>query len=258
MIREMVNVTKFTKPCIVALGVTLTLLATSTIFLSAHPPTRKIMFANLCMAMEWGTEEVQEAKCEHIRQARVSGDVVELGPGPGGNLGCLSSSEMSSGTTVTSWTGVEPNAYFSPTLLARAENAPFPARVLEGVGEDLPSSIASGSIDAVIATHVLCSVDDVGKVLEEAARVLRPGGKLVVFEHIRSPHGSFEEWLQWALTPLWRVFGDGCEFRRVWEDLEDKEADGLFQDVSLVYFDAPINIAILKPHVRGVAIRSSS
>ena len=48
------------------------------------------------------------------------------------------------------------------------------------------------SVDAVIVTLVLCSVEDVPKVLSEVKRVLKPGGKFYFFEHVLDPNpGSF-------------------------------------------------------------------
>merc|ERR1712192_246304 len=54
-----------------------------------------------------------------------------------------------------------------------------------GVGEDLAAAgIADSSVDAVVMTLVLCTVDDQIKTLSEVKRVLKPGGKFYYMEHI--------------------------------------------------------------------------
>jgi SAM-dependent methyltransferase len=80
-------------------------------------------------------------------------------------------------------------------------------RVLDGTGEALPA--ADGSIDTVIGTFVLCSVDDPAAVLREIARVLRPGGRYLALEHVRagSPLGARA---QDAVAPAWRFAVRGC------------------------------------------------
>ncbi|XP_020581007.1 methyltransferase-like protein 7B isoform X2 [Phalaenopsis equestris] len=53
---------------------------------------------------------------------------------------------------------------------------------MEGVGEDLP--VEDGSMDAVIGTLVLCSVEDVNLTLQEVKRVLKVGGLYLFMEHV--------------------------------------------------------------------------
>ncbi len=83
------------------------------------------------------------------------------------------------------------------TLRADAEqaaaSAPAPVRITLVTGEatELPSE--TGEFDAVVASLVLCSVDDVPDVLAELARALKPGGELRFYEHMRSPH----RWAGW-------------------------------------------------------------
>lgn len=54
----------------------------------------------------------------------------------------------------------------------------------EGDAHALPFDPAS--FDSVICTYSLCNVADPGLVLTEMARVLRPGGRLILVDHIRS------------------------------------------------------------------------
>jgi len=64
-----------------------------------------------------------------------------------------------------------------------------------------------GSVDAVVACGVLCSVSDQSAALAEFRRVLRPGGELRFYEHVRSRRPGFARW-QHRVDPLWtRMFG---------------------------------------------------
>lgn len=75
----------------------------------------------------------------------------------------------------------------------------------------LPADDAS--FDAAVASLVLCSLSDVGGALAEMRRVLKPGGELRFFEHVRSKHLAFGM-LQDAITPLWSRVGGGCHPNR--------------------------------------------
>jgi ubiquinone/menaquinone biosynthesis C-methylase UbiE len=109
--------------------------------------------------------------------AGASGDVLEIGGGTGANLPCY-------GPAVTSLTITEPQ----PPMLRRLEGsvrAQWPsARVLRAPAEDLPFDDLS--FDVAVSTLVLCGVDDQPRVLRELRRVLRPGGRLLFIEHLRS------------------------------------------------------------------------
>jgi SAM-dependent methyltransferase len=109
--------------------------------------------------------------------AGVSGDILEIGGGTGANLPCY-------GPAVGSLTITEPQ----PPMLRRLERnvrAHYPdARVLRAPAEDLP--FADHSFDVAVSTLVLCGVDDQPRTLRELRRVLRPGGRLLFIEHLRS------------------------------------------------------------------------
>ena len=77
--------------------------------------------------------------------------------------------------------------------------------------EALPYVVTA--FDSVLATFVLCSVDDQTQALAEILRVLRPGGALHYAEHVR-PTGVRGRILD-GLTPLWsRMFGNCHPNRR--------------------------------------------
>ena len=84
--------------------------------------------------------------------------------------------------------------------------------MLTAGAERLP--LEDATIDAVVCSTVLCSVDDPPRALAEARRVLRRGGSLVFFEHVGAAPGSGARRVQGLIAPLTRRFGGGCDPRR--------------------------------------------
>ncbi len=74
--------------------------------------------------------------------------------------------------------------------------------------------MADASLDALLATFVFCSVDDVDRALAEAQRVLRPGGRLVCVEHVAAPRGSALRRVQSFVTPMTRRLSHNCHYDR--------------------------------------------
>ena len=109
--------------------------------------------------------------------AGASGDVLEIGGGTGANLSCY-------GPAVTALTITEPQPPMLRRLEARARAERPSARVLRAPAEDLPFD--DDSFDVAVSTLVLCGVDDQPRALRELRRVLRPGGRLLFIEHLRS------------------------------------------------------------------------
>ena len=85
-------------------------------------------------------------------------------------------------------TGIDPDEAMLITARTRAANAGVRATFLEGRAERLP--FPDASFDMVVSITVLCFVPDAGSVLREMARVLRPGGRLVL--------GELGRWNLWA------------------------------------------------------------
>jgi ubiquinone/menaquinone biosynthesis C-methylase UbiE len=92
---------------------------------------------------------------------------------------------------------------FSPEMLAlaraRAEDLGRGFDLREGDAQDL--KFADETFDTVIITLALCTIPDDRKAVREARRVLRPGGRLVLMEHVRSPKLPIRA-VQRALDPL--------------------------------------------------------
>lgn len=69
------------------------------------------------------------------------------------------------------------------------------------------------TFDAAVATLVFCSVERPLVGFAEMRRVLKPGGKLYLIEHVRSHHGWLGR-LQDRLNPRWHAFAEGCNLNR--------------------------------------------
>jgi SAM-dependent methyltransferase len=135
--------------------------------------------------------------------ADASGAVLEVGGGTGLNLRHY--------RDVDSVTVIEPDAAMRRRLLERVAGAPVPIELHEVPIES--SGLADDSFDTVVATLVLCTVDDQSVALREIRRVLRPEGRFLFLEHVRSP--GWRGRAQSLATPAWsRTLGAGCHLDR--------------------------------------------
>jgi SAM-dependent methyltransferase len=105
----------------------------------------------------------------------------------------------------------EPEAAMRRRLVKRAARAGRRVRVLDAPAERLP--LDDASIDTVVCTLVLCTVEDPAAALSEIVRVLRPGGQLLFIEHVRSDSRALA-WCQDRLAWGWRRFAEGCRCNR--------------------------------------------
>ncbi len=109
--------------------------------------------------------------------AGVQGDVLEIGGGTGANLPCY-------GPAVGSLTITEPELPMLRRLERKVGEQGRAVKVLRAPAEDLPFD--DDTFDVAVSTLVLCGVDDQPRALRELRRVLRPGGRLLFIEHVRS------------------------------------------------------------------------
>ena len=172
----------------------------------------------------------------------LSGDVLELGPGTGRNLRDY--------PPEVRWTGLEPNAFLHPHIERTAREQRRVVDILPGVAEAIP--LADGSVDAAVATLVLCSVTDQAAVLREVRRVLRPGGRFVFLEHVAAAAGTPRRRRQRRFRPVCRHLADGCQPDR--ETLAAIRSAG-FASISCEQFEVATPFGVLDPHIVGVAVR---
>ena len=151
--------------------------------------------------------EQQRAGLEERRRgllAQASGATLELGAGTGLNLALYPDA-------VGELVLTEPSPHMAARLRKRVAASPRRPRVVEAGAEALP--FADESFDTVVATLVLCTIPDPAAALAETARVLRPGGRLLFIEHVRSADPGVAR-LQDRVLPLWRFCADGCHPNR--------------------------------------------
>lgn len=123
--------------------------------------------------------------------SRARGKTLEIAVGTGRNLGLYGDG--------VEFTGIE----LSEEMLARARDR----AVRLGVDADLRRGDAQSldfddaSFDTVTCTISLCSIPDDGAAIREVRRVLRPGGRFVAMEHVRSPSLPVRA-VQRAIDPL--------------------------------------------------------
>ena len=216
--------------------------------LASSDSLRAQAFALLCTKLA-KEPEMTPVRCDELGLRNVTGDVIEFGPGPGTNFKCWGDVAGPS-----SWVGVEPNTNFesAQNLEAEAFNLTFSRRTVWLRGEDV--DVPAGSFDVAVLTHVLCSVSDPAAVLAQAARALKPGGKMYVMEHVAAVEGTTGRSVQQLLSPLFQIVANGCQFRHLAAEVAGAAG---FEPFEVVDFLAPIPIPPFKPHIRAVATKSA-
>src|SRR5204862_6506391 len=125
-----------------------------------------------------------------------------------------------------------------------------PVRVLHVPAEELP--LEDGSFDYVVATLVLCTVDDPDRALDEARRVLKPGGRLLFLEHVRADDAKLARW-QDRLNGFQKRFACGCNCNR--DTLTSIEQQGFSVD-EVEHRCFPKGPPFVRPLIVGAAERA--
>jgi ubiquinone/menaquinone biosynthesis C-methylase UbiE len=164
------------------------------------------LFARLYAALSPCAEHQGQGEHRDELLAGLSGRVVEVGAGNGLNFAHYPGD-------VTEVVAVEPEAYLRGKAEESAATAGVRIRVVDGMADRLP--LEDASVDAAVASLVLCSVPDQRAALAELRRVLRPGGELRFYEHVISRHprkAAIQRRLdEWGIWP--RMVG-GCHLTR--------------------------------------------
>ncbi|PSN20627.1 class I SAM-dependent methyltransferase [filamentous cyanobacterium CCP5] len=176
--------------------------------------------------------------------SQLHGTVLEIGPGAGVNLPFYPAD--------IHWIGIEPNPHMAPYLEQKAAGLAFQLELRIGTAEQLP--VADASVDAVVSTLVLCSVEDVAATLQEVLRVLKPGGRFYFIEHVAAPQQTRLRTAQDWLSPVSQALGDGCRpNRETWTLLEQAG----FERVEYDRLQAPMPLPLASPHIIGIAQKAA-
>jgi SAM-dependent methyltransferase len=136
--------------------------------------------------------------------SRARGCTLEIGSGTGLNLSHYPDD-------LDELVLAEPDAAMRARLEKRLNRSGRRTQLIDAPAERLP--FPDGTVDTVVSTLVLCTVDAPDVALQEIARVLRPGGQLLFLEHVRSESPTLARW-QDRLAGPWRRFARGCRCNR--------------------------------------------
>ena len=175
--------------------------------------------------------------------AGVRGRVVEVGAGNGLNFAHYPS-------TVDEVIAVEPEPYLRAAAARSAAAAPVPVTVVEGTADHLP--VEDASCDAVVSSLVLCSVPDQAVAIAEMRRVLKPGGELRFYEHVRATDPR-QARIQRGIDRVWPHCFGGCHTGR--DTVSAITAGGFaLQTVDRFRFPDGRFFVPPEPHALGVAL----
>jgi ubiquinone/menaquinone biosynthesis C-methylase UbiE len=190
-----------------------------------------------------GLKATEDAGLREMRRQVLSGAegrTLDVGAGTGANLGLFPEA-------VTELVLAEPDPHMLKQLRAKVEEGRAEAEVVAAAAERLP--FADASFDSAVFTLVLCTVPDPAAALAEVSRVLRPGGRVLFIEHVRSRDPDLARW-QDRLERPWRFLGDGCHCNR--DTIATIESSPL--TLEKVERDRlPKSPPIVRPLVRGCA-----
>jgi len=193
---------------------------------------------------DWFLSASEEAGLREFRTAllaEASGDVVEIGSGTGVNLELYPEE-------IASLTLTEPFGPMASQLHKKLAGSDRAAQVHEAPADAIP--LADDSADTAVSTLVLCTVPDQAAALGELKRVLRPGGRLLFLEHVRSEDEKSARW-QDRLHGPWKLFGHGCNCNC--DTLAAIRAAG-FKVERVERDEFPKSLPITKPLIIGSAL----
>jgi ubiquinone/menaquinone biosynthesis C-methylase UbiE len=127
--------------------------------------------------------------------------VLEIGAGTGANFDVVPPG--------THLVAVEPNLRMHDRLRRRSAAAGVNITVLPTGAESIP--LPDGSVDEVICSLVLCTVNDPEQAIAEVRRVLRPGGHFRFVEHVAAPRPGFRHTVQRLIRRPWGWLFEGCD-----------------------------------------------
>ena len=159
----------------------------------------------------WIGERAGMRRRRHDLLTQARGRTLEIGSGTGLNL--VHYPDDLDGLVLA-----EPDPSMRRRLEDAVRRSGRKAQVIDASAEQLP--FGDASLDTVVSTLVLCTVDAPDVALREIARVLRPDGQLLFIEHVRSDSPRLARW-QDRLARPWQRFAEGCRCNRATLELID-------------------------------------
>ncbi|MGH9245033.1 MAG: class I SAM-dependent methyltransferase [Acidimicrobiales bacterium] len=186
---------------------------------------------------------------DHRRRllAGLTGRVIEVGAGNGLNFAHYP-------PEVTRVLAIEPEPYLRGVAQRHAADASAPVEVVGGVAEHLPAGDAM--FDVAVASLVLCSVPDPQVVLGELYRVIKAGGTLRFFEHVRADTPGLARVQRLLDATVWPTFGGGCHASRDTATAIERAGFTIEGLEHLRFPDIRISMPT-SPHILGTASRAA-
>jgi ubiquinone/menaquinone biosynthesis C-methylase UbiE len=197
------------------------------------------VFAALYDPFFWLSERAGLAARRRALIRQAAGRVLEIGAGTG-----LNTRHYPDGVELVL---SEPDEVMAYRLRVRVATLGRPVTVVLAGAEALP--FADGEFDTVVSTLVLCTVPDMDTALREIHRVLKPGGRLLFMEHVRSESPRWARW-QDRLNRPWRAFAEGCNCNRATLDVLARSPLGV-SDVE--HGVMPAMVPLIRPLATGSA-----
>jgi ubiquinone/menaquinone biosynthesis C-methylase UbiE len=169
------------------------------------------VFAAMYDPFLWIGERAGMRRHRHDLLAQARGRTLEIGSGTGLNL--VHYPDDLDGLVLA-----EPDASMRKRLDNAVRRSERTAQVIDAGAEQLP--FGDATIDTVVSTLVLCTVDAPQAALREIGRVLRPDGQLLFIEHVRSESPALARWQDLLARP-WQRFAEGCRCNRATLELMD-------------------------------------